>query len=134
MELTSPTALALLRAQDDNDTVRLPNACPGALVQFDDADAALVRCFSAITKQPHMIAPEHLALVDSPTEMPVIDGQPAVHNCKFLVDHVTRGIIGDNALQLEVNEDGALVAMRLLPPGEGKAQEQWEAQAKRMIE
>tara|TARA_B110000967_G_C18678078_1_gene456588 strand:+ start:553 stop:798 length:246 start_codon:yes stop_codon:yes gene_type:complete len=81
-----------------------------------------------------MIAPENWALIDSPTEMPVIDGQPTVHTRKFLVDHVTRGIIGDNALQLEVNADGALIAMRLLPPGAGKAQEQWEAQAQRMLE
>ena len=123
----------LVAAQDDSDTVVLPNACPGALVQMDD-DSGTVRCFSILTRQPHAIPPENWALVKTPQLMPTIQGQSDVMDDRFLADHVTRGVIGDNAMQLRFDDDGALRAIRLLPPGDGPAQAQWEAQANRMLE
>ena len=130
----SESTRQIIAAQDDDDSVMLPNACPGALVQFDDADSGLVRCFSVLTRQPHTIPPEKWTIVETPTAMPAIEGRHDVIDNKFIVDHVTRGIIGDNAMQVQINDDGALHAIRLLPPGEGKAQAQWEAQAAKMIE
>lgn len=126
---------ALLKAQDDEDSVRLPNACSGALIEFDDKDTGHVRCFSVMTREPHLIPPDKWSLIETPTPMPAPpEGLHMLINNKFLVDHVTRGIMGANAWQVEVNNEGALVAIRLLPPGEGKAQDQWEAQAQKMIE
>lgn len=126
---------SLLEAQDDEDSVRLPNACSGALIQFDDQDAGQVRCFSVMTREPHVIPPDKWSLIETPSAMPPPpQGLHMLINNKFLVDHVTRGIMGDNAWQVEVNDEGALVAIRLLPPGDGKAQDQWAAQARKMIE
>lgn len=123
----------LIAAQDDGDTVVLPNACPGELIQLEE-DSGLVRCFSIMTKQPHAIPPEHWSLVKTPTLMPPIAGQHSVCDDKFLADHVTRAVIGQNALQLNFDNDGALRSIRLLPPGNGPAQQQWAAQAKQMID
>ena len=66
--------------------------------------------------------------------MPDIEGQCDVLKNRFLTDHVTRGVIGDNAMQLRFDDDGALRTIRLLPSGSGPAQQQWEAQAKQMLE
>ena len=131
--MQSAMSQQLVAAQDDGDTVVLPNACPGALVQMDD-DSGTVRCFSILTRQPHAVPPEHWALVKTPELMPAIQGQGDVMDDRFLADHVTRGVMGDNAMQLRFDDDGALRAIRLLPPGDGPAQQQWEAQAKRMLE
>lgn len=130
---TSDTARQLIAAQDDGDSVVLPNACPGALIQMDD-DSGPVRCFSIVTRQPHAIPPESWSLVQTPDPMPDIQGQGTVSKHQFLADHVTRGVMGDNAMQLRFDDDGALRTIRLLPSGTGPAQQQWEAQAKRMIE
>jgi hypothetical protein len=133
--MSQSMSMALLNAQDDDDSVRLPNACSGALIQFDDEDAGHVRCFSVMTREPHVIPPEKWSMIETPTPMPAPpEGLHMLLDNKFLVDHVTRGIMADNAWQVEVNDEGALVAIRLLPPGEGKAQEQWEVQAQKMIE
>jgi len=131
--MSHATSQVLVNAQDDTDTVVLPNACPGALVQMDD-DSGPLRCFSILTKQPHTVPPECWSLVNSPDPMPPISGQDAVIADQFLMDHVTRGIVGDNALQLKFDEDGALRSIRLLPSGSGPAQAQWQAQAKMMLE
>ena len=117
----------LIAAQDDGDTVVLPNACRGELVQLDDAR---LRCFSVLTRQPHTIAPESWSFVALESAMPSL---PDVSG-GFLVDHVTRGLMGDNAFRLEFDDDGSLKSMRLLPPGEGPAQAHWEAQASMMLE
>lgn len=130
--MLSATSELLVNAQDDDDTVVLPNACPGALVQMDD-DSALMRAFSILTKQPHAVPPEQWSLVTPPEPMPAIEGQEVAQD-KLLVDHVTRGVMGDNAMQLKFDEDGALRSIRLLPSGTGPAQEQWEAQAQMMLE
>ena len=131
--MTSDTARQLIAAQDDGDSVVLPNACPGALIQMDD-DSSPVRCFSVVTRQPHAIPPESWSLVQTPDPMPDISGQEAVAKHQFLADHVTCGVIGDNAMQMRFDDDGALRAIRLLPSGTGPAQQQWEAQAKKMIQ
>jgi hypothetical protein len=65
--------------------------------------------------------------------MPAIDTVDALVLDKIMVDHVTRGFIGDNAMQFTFGKDGGLDAVRLLPPGDGPAQQQWEAQTKKMI-
>ena len=106
----------LVRMQDDEDSVVLPNACSGALVQMDD-DSGMVRCFSVLTRQPHTVPPENWSLVQTPEVMPAISGQGGVMDDRFLADHVTCGIIGDNAMQLQFDDDGALRSIRLLPPG-----------------
>ena len=124
----------LIEAQDDNDSVVLPNACPGELIEMD-GDSGIIRCFSILTKQPHVVPPERWSLIHTPQLMPSIPGQKKhIIDDRFLTDHVTRGIIGDNAIQLNFDDCGALRSLRLLPPGNKPAQEQWEAQAKRMIE
>lgn len=122
----------LVAAQDDDDTVVLPNACPGALVQMDD-DSDRVRCFSVLTRQPHAVPPENWSLVKPPDTMPSVTGHTGVMNDRFLTDHVTRGLIGKNAMQLNFDADGALRSIRLLPPDEGPAQQQWEAQTKHLL-
>ena len=66
--------------------------------------------------------------------MPAVEDQSLIADDRILVDHVTCGIIGDNAMQLRFDDDGALRSIRLLPPGKEPAQQQWEAQAKRMLE
>ena len=131
--MASTISEQLVRMQDDEDSVVLPNACPGALVQMDD-DSGMVRCFSVLTRQPHTVPPENWSLVQTPELMPAISGQGGVMDDRFLADHVTCSIIGDNAMQLQFDDDGALRSIRLLPPGNGPAQQQWEAQASRMLE
>ena len=121
----------LLKAQDDHDTVVIPNACKGQLVELEDETQ--VRCFSLITRQPHTVPSESWTLLVVPN-MPDIEGMHAVANDRLLVDHVTRGIIGDNAVQYITADDGNVVAIRLLPPDTTPAQQQWEAQAAKMIE
>lgn len=131
--MSSSMSRLILSQQDDDDTVVLPNACPGALIQMDD-DSDLLRCFSVLTRQPHAIPPESWSLVKTPEQMPPISGREAVADKSILVDHVTRGIMGDNAIQLLLDDDGALRSIRLLPAGTGPPQRQWEAQAKKMLE
>ena len=121
----------IIMAQDDTDTVMLPNACLGQIVQF--SDDAKVRCFSVLTKQPHLVPQDSWSLVKTP-EMPPVTGMHDVAIDLVMIDHVTRGIIGDNALQFSVGSGGELQAVRLLPPGEGPAEQQWEAQAAKMLE
>ena len=116
-------------AQDDDDTVVLPNACHGELIKLDDGT---LRCFSVLTRQPHSIPPESWALVQT-DDMPEIDDHEHVKS-GLLVDHVTRGIMADNAFRLTFDANGAVTQMRLLPPGDGPEQAQWESQAARMIE
>jgi len=115
--------------QDDDDTVVLPNACQGELIELNDGT---VRCFSVLTRQPHSIPPESWSLVHT-DDMPEIKDHADVKS-GLLVDHVTRGIIADNAFQLTFDDNGAVTRMRLLPAGDGPAQAQWDAQAARMIE
>ena len=131
--MQSAMSKQLVAAQDDDDTVVLPNACPGALVQMDD-DSGTLRCFSVLTRQPHTIPPESWSLVKTPELMPAISGQRDVMDDRFLADHVTCGIIGESAMQLQFDDDGALRSIRLLPPNGGSAQQHWEAQAARMLE
>ena len=98
----------LVTSQDDCDTVVLPNACQGELVQLDDA---MVRCFSVLTKQPHTVPIESWSIVHT-DDMPVIKEHSNVTS-GLLVDHVTRGIIGSNAFQLTFDNNGAVTHMRL---------------------
>ena len=118
----------LISSQDDNDTVVLPNACQGELIQLDDAT---VRCFSVLTKQPHLVPIESWSLVHT-DQMPEIQ-EHSNTSSGLLVDHVTRSIIGSNAFQLTFDKQGAVTHMRLLPPNKGPAQQQWEAQAAKML-
>ena len=97
-------------------------------------DGELVRCFSIMTKQPHAIPPEQWSLVKTPTLMPPIKDHTSVCDDKFLADFATRGIMAENALQMNFDDDGALRSIRLLPSGKGPAQKQWESQAQKMIE
>ena len=121
----------LLQAQDDSDTVVLPNACRGQVVEL--ADSARIRCFSVITRQPHTVPAESWTMLTVPP-MPDAEGMHSIVKDRLLVDHVTRGIIGDNAVQYMTSEDGNIASIRLLPPGTAPAQQQWEAQASKMIE
>lgn len=120
----------LVQVQDDEDTVVLPNACSGSLVQFKDDQ--LMRCFSVLTRQPHTVPPDAWTVMQT-DEMPKIKEHPDVVS-GILVDHVTRGIIGDNAFQLKFDDMNNVVSMRLLPPKTSCAQKQWEAQASKFIE
>ena len=124
-------AKGIIMAQDDADSVILPNACLGQIVQF--ADDAKVRCFSVLTKQPHLVPQESWSLVKTP-EMPPVEGMHDVAIDFVMVDHVTRGIMGDNAVRFAFGSSGELQAVRLLPPGDGPAEQQWEAQAAKMLE
>jgi len=121
----------IIQAQDDDDTVILPNACKGALIALDDGNK--VRCFSVLTKQPHAVPPESWSLVATP-DMPEAVRMHGVATDRIMVDHVTRGFIGENAMQFIMGPFGDLQAVRLLPPGEGPAQQQWEAQAAKLLE
>ena len=121
----------IIHAQDDEDSVILPNACKGGIIAFDDDTK--VRCFSILTKQPHAVPLESWSLVVTP-DMPEADGMHDVATDRVMVDHVTRGFIGENAMQFIMGPSGELQAVRLLPPGEGPAQQQWEAQAAKMLE
>lgn len=116
-------------AQVDDDTVVLPNACQGELIALDDAT---VRCFSVLTKQPHSIPPESWSFIET-QEMPTIKEHSNVKS-GLLVDHVTRSIIGTNAFRLTFDAKGGVHSVQLLPPGKGPAQQQWEAQAAKMLE
>ena len=120
----------LVQAQDDSDTVVLPNACKGQLIQL--ADNKKVRCFSVLVRVPHVVPEESWSMVTVLT-MPGIDQVDDLLRDHIMVDHVTRGFIGDNAIQLIFSKEGGLDAIRLLPPGDGPAQQQWEAQANKMI-
>jgi len=120
----------LMAAQDDNDTVVLPNACKGELIELDDLK---LRCFSVLTRQPHTVPPESWSIIITP-EMPEPDGLDDVANDRIMVDHVTRGFIGDNAMQFITGSSGELESIRLLPPGDQPAQRQWEAQAAKMLQ
>lgn len=66
--------------------------------------------------------------------MPDVESMHDVVKDRLLIDHVTRGIMGDNAVQYITSEDGNVSSLRLLPPGTAPAQQQWEAQASKMIE
>lgn len=128
---SSDIARMLVQAQDDNDTVVLPNLCRGQLVEFEDDKQ--IRCFSIVTKQPHTVPPDAWTIIQTP-ELPKV---PDIHDVEcgaVLVDHVTRGIISDNAMQFITATDGNIEKIRLLPPGSGAAQQQWEAQAAKMIQ
>ena len=118
----------LAAAQDDEDTVVLPNACRNQLIALDDG---VVRCFSVITRQPHCIPPESWTMLLT-DDMPDVSEHADVQS-GLLVDDVTCNIIGSNAFNLTFDENGAVTHMRLLPPDSGPAQQQWEAQAQRMI-
>jgi hypothetical protein len=120
----------LIQSQDDSDTVVLPNACKGQIIQF--TDGAKVRCFSVLVREPHMVPQESWSMITVPA-MPAIDTVDGLVLDKIMVDHVTRGFIGDNAMQFTFGKDSGLDAVRLLPPGDGPAQQQWEAQTKKMI-
>lgn len=119
---------SLALAQDDNDTVMLPNACKGELIELSDG---VVRCFSILTRQPHSIPPESWTMLQT-GDMPTVTEHTAVQS-GLLVDHVTCNVIGNNAFRLTFDEHGAVTHMRLLPPDSGPAQQQWEAQAQRML-
>lgn len=121
----------LVMAQDDGDSVVLPNACKGELIEMQDDTA--IRCFSVLTRQPYTIPPESWSLLTTGEEMPAVAEHDNVTS-GFLVDHVTRGFIGDNAFRVQFDADNRIESIRLLPPGSGPAQQQWEAQANKMIE
>ena len=120
----------IIQSQDDDDSVVLPNACKGQIIQFDDD--CKVRCFSVLVREPHLVPQESWSLVAIPP-MPCVDTIDELVVDKIMVDHVTRGFISDNAIQFIMGDDGELRALRLLPPGSGPAQAQWEAQAMKMI-
>lgn len=121
----------MLAAQDDDDTVVLPNACKGDIIELNDETR--IRCFSIITRQPHTVPPESWSVIQTP-DMPDTDGVHGLVSNQIMVDHVTRGFIGDNAMQFMTGASGELNAIRLLPPSNGPAQQQWEAQAAKMLE
>lgn len=121
----------LLQAQDDSDTVVLPNACRGQIIELDGDEQ--VRCFSLITRQPHTVPVDSWSMLEVPA-MPKVEGMNNIVPDRLLVDHVTRGIMGNNAVQYITAEDGNVTAIRLLPPDSEPAQQQWEAQAAKMIE
>lgn len=120
----------IIQSQDDDDSVVLPNACKGQIIQFDDDTK--VRCFSVLVREPHLVPQESWSLVAIPT-MPGIDAVEELAEDRIMVDHVTRGFISNNAIQFIMGKDGELQALRLLPPESGPAQAQWEAQAMKMI-
>jgi len=120
----------IVQSQDDDDTVVLPNACKGQIIEL--ADNVKLRCFSVLVREPHLVPQESWSLITTPT-MPGVETIDNIASDKIMVDHVTRGIIGDNAVQFIIGKDSELEALRLLPPGTGPAQKQWEAQAVKMI-
>jgi len=124
-------ASMVIRSQDDGDSVVLPNACKGHIVELDGG--VRIRCFSVLTRQPHTVPPESWVVIQLPAALPAVEDMDDVLADRVILDHVTRGFIGDNAIQVISGEDGNINALRLLPPGSGPAQEQWEAQAHKML-
>jgi hypothetical protein len=124
-------ARQIISAQDDGDSVVLPNACAGELIQLRDGEK--VRCFSVIVREPHYVPQESWSMItiDALPDVEEVDGVLAD---KLMVDHVTRGVIGNNAIQFALGEKGCIQSMRLLPPSDGPAQAQWEVQAASMIQ
>jgi len=123
----SNVASTILAAQDDNDTVLLPNACSGQLIKL--SDDTTVRCFSILAREPHLIPQSSWSMITTPTMLPGVTDMVVCLD-KIMVDHVTRGVIGDSALQIIASENGDVEAIRLLPPDGGSAQKYWGAQAK----
>ena len=121
----------IVEAQDDGDSVMLPNACRSQLVEWTDEKR--VRCFSLLTRQPHIVPPHSWSVIETPS-LPPVKEVDDVDNSHIVVDHVTRAIIGNNAVQYITGTDGTLDYIRLLSPGEGPADAHWEAQAASMIE
>ena len=124
-------ATRIIQSQDDPDTVLLPNACKGQLIELKDK--LKVRCFSIITRQPHMVPQESWSMIATPDDMAPVEG-PRVVNNKIMVDHVTRNIIGDSAIQVQLSQCGNIDALRLLPATSGSAQKYWSEQAKLRLE
>ena len=123
----------IINAQDDADTVLLPNACQGQLIELDDG--LKIRCFSILTRQPHAVPPDSWSMITTPNDMSaVVDVDVSVAHDKIMIDHVTRGIIGDSAIQVQLDEAGNIRALRLLPSATGNAQAYWEAQAQKRLE
>lgn len=123
----SNIAASIVAAQDDNDTVVLPNSCTGQLVKL--ADDSTIRCFSIVTREPHLVPQKSWSIVTMPTTMPDVPKMDVLLD-KLMIDHVTRGVIGDSALQVIATEDGNISAIRLLPPNGGSAQKYWNREAK----
>lgn len=125
-------AARIIKAQDDPDTVLLPNACMGQLIELKDGTQ--IRCFSILTRQPHLVPPESWSMISTPNAMTPVKTASGVVDDKIMIDHVTRGIIGDSAIQVQLSQHGNIDALRLLPPAAGSAQQYWSAQAKRRLE
>ena len=117
---------SIIEAQDDPDTVLLPNACKGQLIEL--ADGPKVRCFSVLAREPHIVPQESWSMIHTPEPMPSVDDMD-VENDKLMIDHVTRGIIGDSAIQVQIGTAGDIEALRLLPSRDGSAQDYWGEQA-----
>mgnify|MGYP007107056355 CR=1 FL=1 len=120
-------ASLIVAAQDDPDTVLLPNACKSQLIELDDGDK--VRCFSVLVREPHVVPPQSWCMISTPESLTPVDGIEVVAD-KLMVDHVTRGIIGDSAMQVHVGRTGDVESIRLLPSHEGSAQDYWAEQAR----
>ena len=69
--------------------------------------------------------------IDALPDVEEVDGVLAD---KLMVDHVTRAVISNNAMQFALGEKGCIQSIRLLPSSDGPAQAQWEAQAASMIQ
>ncbi len=123
-------ARQIINAQDDDDSVMLPNACSGELIKLRDGEK--VRCFSVIVREPHYIPQEAWSMITIEA-LPDVGEVDGVLADKLMVDNVTRGVLGDNAMQFVLGEKGCIQSIRLLPPSNGPAQEQWEAKAASMI-
>jgi len=117
----------IIAAQDDPDTIVLPNACKGQLIELDDG--AKVRCFSVLTREPHIVPPDSWSMISTPESLPPVDSIDVVAD-KLMVDHVSRNIIGDSAIQVSVGLGGDVESLRLLPSAPGSAQDYWVAQAR----
>ena len=130
-ESASDITAMIVNAQDDMDTVRLPNACQGQLIAL--SDGVKIRCFSVLTRQPHTVPQESWSMVSTPDAMAEVKDVKVLAD-KIMIDHVTRGIIGDSAIQVQLDERGNIVALRLLPSDQGSAQKYWDAQARKRLE
>lgn len=130
-QFSNDIAAMIVKSQDDPDTVLLPNACKGQLIELKDK--CKIRCFSILTRQPHSVPQEAWSMITTPEAMASADDTDVIDN-KIMVDHVTRNIIGNSAVQVQLSECGDINALRLLPTTSGSAQNYWTEQAKLRLE
>ena len=113
---------------DDPNSVMLPNACKGCVITLKGGTR--VRCFSTFIRDPPVMDESKWHLIQSPEDMPAPEGVEDVCSRAILVDHITGGLIGHNRMQMSMDDEGRLAAIRMYPPpGVDDADAYWEERA-----